>query len=506
MITTVYYKPSYLQGAYNPIVWSVLSNKTTEVDFKYVFDLYIDGVFQIRFKQRANPSSAGMIDVGTAVQAFLVSGPPNTSWTQGETQIDPALGKAYLDNGTLSCHVHLQVGEEYSTAGVSSIYNGVTNEVGEPAYLLYSASNSITDNIPVHVWPSSVEYQKQQWGMSNATGYSGAYGSNPVDGILYDWGQAYYAYDGNTAHALNHAGSSMDLYAFDKMTLSYINWSSYSDVANFRVIYGFRYVVKNAAGTTLYTLNLPVITPNGSGPRTACTTGGLTDLLDPEYDLLHVLAGPDDIAKLLDYHLSVEYGPQPGDTIEIQGYLQAVSWPSTCNFGDPVTDKVTITVKEYCESTLYQRVRLSWLNDLGGRDYQNFTQFLEKEVSTTNDTYSQEQVNWSDTTPVPIGVTDPAGYLTLQGGNKVYNKMANRSWTIQTDWLNQAQVDLLQGLQKSPQVFAYIHVEGNTWSDYAPFPVTIKEASYKVKNVNQNKLTQGQFQIDLALPQKLQNT
>jgi hypothetical protein len=290
------------------------------------------------------------------------------------------------------------------------------------------------------------------------------------------------------------------------MTLSYINWSSYSDVANFRVIYGFRYVVKNAAGTTLYTLNLPVITPNGSGPRATCTGGGLTDLLDPEYDLLHVLAGPDDISKLLDYHLSVEWAPQPGDTIEIQGYLQAASWPSTCNFGDPVTDKVTITVKEYCESSLYQRVRLSWFNDLGGRDYLNFTQFLEKEVTTTNDTYSQEQVNWSDTTPVPIGVTDPSGYLTLQGGTKVYNKMANTGWTIQTDWLNQSQVDLLQGLQKSPQVFAYIHVDGSTWSDSAPFPVTIKEASYKVKNVRQNKLTQGEFQIDLTLPQKLQNT
>jgi hypothetical protein len=505
MITTVYYKPSYLQGAYNPIVWSVLSDKTNEVDFKYVFDLYIDGVFEVRFKQRANPSGAGMIDVGTAVQAFLVSGPPNSSWTQGETVINPTIGQAYLNNGTLSCHVHLQVGEEYSTAGVSDIYNGVTNVVGEPAYLLYSDVISTTPNIPVHAWPSSVEYQKQQWAMSNATEYSGAYGVNPVDGVYYDWAQAYFV-DSTTAHALNHAPNSQDLYAFDKMTLSYINWTPLSSDLNRRTIYGFRYRVKNSAGTTLYTLDLPVIIANGSGPRTACSTSITLAQLSPQYDLLHVIAGPDDVAKLLAYHQTVDYAPQPGDTIEIQGHTPGNTWPSSCAFGDPVTDKVTITVKEYCANSLYQRVRLSWLNDLGGRDYLNFTQFLEKEISTTNDTYSQEQVNWSDTTPVPIGVTDPAGYLTLQGGNKVYNKMANTSWSIQTDWLSQAQVDLLEGLQKSPQVFAYIHVDGRSWSDYAPFPVTVKQTSYRVKNVRQNKLTQGEFQIDLALPQKLQNT
>jgi hypothetical protein len=94
----------------------------------------------------------------------------------------------------------------------------------------------------------------------------------------------------------------------------------------------------------------------------------------------------------------------------------------------------------------------------------------------------------------------------LQGGTKVYNKMANTSWSIQTDWLNQEQADLLQGLQKSPQVFAYIHKNGNDFSDYTPYPVTITESSYKVKNVKQTKLVQGEFTIALTVPQKLQNT
>jgi hypothetical protein len=132
--------------------------------------------------------------------------------------------------------------------------------------------------------------------------------------------------------------------------------------------------------------------------------------------------------------------------------------------------------------------------------------FLEKEISTTNESYSQEQINWNATTPVPLGVLDPSQYLMLQGGTKVYNKMANTSWSIQSDFLEQDQVDLLEGLQKSPQVFAYIHQDGNAFSDYTPYPVTITGGSYKVKNVKQVKLVQGEFTIALTIPQKLQNT
>jgi hypothetical protein len=46
------------------------------------------------------------------------------------------------------------------------------------------------------------------------------------------------------------------------------------------------------------------------------------------------------------------------------------------------------------------------------------------------------------------------------GGNKVYNKTATNTYRLASDWLNQEQVNLLESLQKSPQVIAYIH-KGN---------------------------------------------
>jgi hypothetical protein len=226
-----------------------------------------------------------------------------------------------------------------------------------------------------------------------------------------------------------------------------------------------------------------------------------------------VVAGPEQVADLFQYWVGpTGYVPVPGDTLEIQGFtiggtgFTVLDNLSRCTYGAPITQKVSIKINEYCPNPLYPRVRLSWLNDLGGRDYLNFTMFLEKDVSTTSESYSQEQINWSAITPVPLGVLDPSQYLMLQGGTKVYNKMANTSWSIQSDFLEQDQVDLLEGLQKSPQVFAYIHQDGNPFSDYTPYPVTITGSSYKVKNVKQVKLVQGEFTIALTIPQKLQNT
>lgn len=518
MITTVYYKPSYLQGAYNPIVWSILSDKILEIDFKYVFDVYINGVGVTSLKQRPNPTGAGMIDVGTLVQGYLVAGPPNGPWTQGETTIDPNIGHAYKDNGTLSIHVYIKAGEEYTDEqGETFVFNGVTNEKGPPAFGLYSNSSAYDGNLPVHVWPSSVEYQLQQWGMSNQTAFSGAYGKNPIDAKNYDWGNAVYIYS-DRAFPLNHLvqtqlsqyeyGVSTSTYAFDRSVLSFINYSPYSEINNLQTIYGFRYEFKNSAGSVLASLDLPVYTTTGAGPRPTCSYNIVTKQVAPEYDLLHVIAGPDQVADLIQYWDPgpTAYVPLPGHTLEIQGYNTINNEPLDCTFNIPITQKYVANILEYCPDPLYPRVRLSWLNDLGGRDYLNFTMFLEKEVTTTNDSYTQEQINWGLTTPVPIGVLDPSEYLMLQGGTKIYNKMANTSWSIQSDWLTQDQVDLLEGLQKSPQVFAYIHKDGYPFSDYTPYPVTISGKSYKIKNVKQVKLVQGEFTIDLNIPQKLQNT
>jgi hypothetical protein len=504
MITTINYAPSYLQGAYNPIIWSVTSNKINEIDFKYVFDIYKDGVKIIRIKQRANPAGAGMIDISTLTQGYLLVNEPNNPILQGETTIDwQGLNHIYADNGTMSAHFEIYAGEEYTSGGITQIYNGVTNVPGTPAFILRSATAVAGLSIPVHVWPSSVEYRQQQWAMSNYSTISGAYGQDPATGRIYDHALATTLYD-SLAYPLMFNQLEQDLYPTDKMVLSWINWSPYVPFPK-RIIYGFRFKWYNAAGSLVRTDNKPCITATGYDARPLCTDLILAQL-DAKYDLIHVLASPHDLAWAVS---DGTFTAPVGGRIEIQGF--DASPAGACALGTPITEKVTINLLEECEPALYPRVRLSWLNALGGRDYLNFTMFTEKTIETTQSTYAQEQMQWSSLKPIETSVTYPINNLGIAGGDKIYNKQAKTTYKIMTDWLDQEQANLLESLIKSPQVIAYIH-DGND-SPFTPgfgnefaYTVNVKQNSYATKNVRQLKLVQGTFDIEVALQQKIQNT
>ncbi|MFZ9243420.1 MAG: hypothetical protein ACO295_09530 [Sediminibacterium sp.] len=491
MITSVAYKPSYLQGAYNPIIWSFFSDKIIQADFKYVIDVYQNNAFIIRLKQRPNPSGYGMVDISQITQGYLKVNDPNSPLTQGETSIDYNLGHLYASNGTMSGQFYLKVGEEYNAGGGLAIYNGVTDAVGDPAYEIWSNS---AENVPIHVWPSSVDYRRQQYAMSNYTSLSGAYGLDPISDRVYDHGYAETIT--RLAYPLMHNSLEQNLYTFDKMVLSFINWSKYPASANNRTIYGFRYSFYNAAGTLTSTHDMPIYTGTGAGPRSLCSTAITTGQLASQYDIVHVLASPEDVVTAIGGSAAIVEGGR----MEIQGFSKGVD----CAFNAAITEKVTINLLEYCQP-LYPRVRLSWLNQLGGRDYLNFTMLTEKSTSVKQQTYAQEEINWSSTSPVPVNVTAPPKNLATLGGNKQYNKEVMTSFKIESDWLEQDQVDLLEGLLASPQVLGYIHT-GSTFDDDFPYQVNIKQSSYVSKNVRQTKLVQGTFDIEVTLTQKSQNT
>jgi len=278
------------------------------------------------------------------------------------------------------------------------------------------------------------------------------------------------------------------------MVLSLLNWSTNIADANDRAIFGFRYVLHMSGGAT-YTHDKPMTASNGFAQRTACTD--IISTLDSRYSIVNVLAGPNNVLEALEYSIT-----DPIVKIEITGYNQAAD---SCTFGVPVTETVTINVLEACPNPLYRRVRLSWFNELGGRDYFNFNMFVEKSISTTQQMYAQEQVNWSNSTPVPmLNDSLPIGNLGIKGGSKIFNKEAQVTYKLQSDWLDQAQVDLVEGLIKSPQVMAYIDND-NTISAEFPYTCSVVNSSYSVKNIRQVKLTQAEIEIKMFTTQKMQN-
>jgi hypothetical protein len=162
------------------------------------------------------------------------------------------------------------------------------------------------------------------------------------------------------------------------------------------------------------------------------------------------------------------------------------------------SETVTFTLDTYCQD-LYPVVRLSWLNDLGGRDYYNFNMFYEQTSSSTEDTYSQNPLNWNSTVPVVTNKNGNTSLNWMRGGAKSFNKVVNRTFTIQSDWLTQDKVNFLGQVPESPSVWAYI-------GDVAtPYTIIIDKADYTYKNVKQTKLVQATFVCKMTKTQPKQN-
>jgi hypothetical protein len=485
MITTINYAPSYLQGTYNPIIWSVQSDETYQDNFSYIFDVYINNAFEIRLKVKPNPSGAGMIDISQICQAYLRDTIP-------ETTINTLLNLLiFADNGQSSLHTFIKVGEEYG--GI--IYDG-NGAQGEPDFYLYANTVGNHIDIPVHVWNSSLAHQQQQDGMSNGITLSGGYGLIPSRSKSYDWGDAVINH-ATLAYALNYAPLNQKNYYKDTNMLSYINWTQYYPSLDESYIAICQIDYYDAGGNLINIASVSVDATYGFNQKNICTDV-ITTQLTTEFDILHVQCGLESLMYFLNVYTSNSYVMAPGEYFEVQMFNHAVG--NGCLNGIPITQKSRFTMLEDCD-TLYTRVRLSWLNDLGGRDYMNFTAFMEKETKTTNSNYYQETMDWSGYTPVTPNLTNPNYNLQTKGGNIIYNKQAMTSWTLNTDWLTQDEVNLLEGLQKSSNVIAYFN--DTAYNQYAPQSVTIGQTSYKTKNIKQVKMVQAEFEINLNHVQKI---
>ena len=478
MITSVTYKPSRICGAYNPIIWTVASDKVTQIDFQYVIDVYINGTYVTRITQRPNPDGYGMWDVSAIVQAYTKV----SSFTQGELETPNT--QWFHDNNEASCHVYCKVGERYGSYNI--LYNGVTDTPGPPAYAVYSAYPST--NLEVVVLAASLNDHENLWTMQQPS-TNGVWKNDPfLNGLAREW-------SGGLAYPLSNDYSlTRNVYSFDKGTLSWINYSPGSGNG---LIYGFRYRVYNASGTLVQTTDVPLTTGNGMGPKTLCST---VYNIQPaaQYDLVHVNYSPSILAARTGQAIT------DGWSVIIQGHTYDNY--GACTFGAAITQPITINVQEYCQQ-LYPRVRVSWLNEWGGRDYYNFTMYAVKTLNTKSEQYTQNQMNWSGNVPVPqlSSSYPPFGTLPTKGGDKIFNKTATNTWRVQTDWLTQDEVELLEGLQKSPMVIAYIY-DGSTIANSFPYSCKVKGENYEVKLVKQNKLTQATFDLDLNITQSLQNT
>jgi hypothetical protein len=528
MITLVNFSPKYYSPGNNPIIWSVSSDKWDDnnvYDFKYVFDVYIDGAFINRFKQRPNPIGVGMLDVSTMIDPYLEIG-------DFANEVGSNVVKPFKTGYNAVCAISVKVGEEYRSPNPNSplvIYNGIANTEGDPQYLLgaqgFEGGAGGTGAAPCHGLPWSLDWQEQQRHLQvqqiNDYDYWGLFGyvapyimkSNTVYLPTTCGGPGLFLSDEprtvaggawqTTTAAPPHNMTVNDL-AYDRRTLSFLNRNpvyeelggDYLQAASPKVAWFEFY---NEAGANIGEMGFGNYGASGGAPRPTCGDPITTFSTSLSQELLSLRIGPKDLEEM---DVWEDIGEVPAYyTVQL---FNTLAIDSNCDYTPPPTvplsELVTVNIVEDCYSNIYPRARVAFLNEKGGRDYFNFQAFAEKTVDASKQEWYQSEVDWGGTTPVQL-TDNESGDTTqnwLRGGTRQYNKTVNTRWTITSDFLTQDQVDFLKAIVQSPQTWVYI--ADDDW----PYTCKVSEGSYTVKTIKQVKLFTATFNLELSTQRTMQ--
>ena len=467
---TPLYAPSYYVSAYNPIIWSFLSDKaTTTYDFRYIVDIYIyskgDFLFNAVLPHQTfvipNSTGVGMIDISPFVQNEL---------EYNRFSAEEGTPSQYVLGDYITATAYLLVGEEYRLGPSASLikYSGNGTAVGPPDIYFGADIHNAATPIPlnVNVIPSALIHNEQTKVMTLglSSSYLAQYACIGTYGIFT---QSY------VGKFLKRDSNTIEVGNSDRHTLAHINLS----------------FDKQTIPESIVALNYQVNSYDNVGALLNTSTySAFNPAIDPITNgcvLSTFRCGPIDLG--LSLPICSYYD------VLVNGFLPPTGYATA-------SETVRFNIVDYCED-LYPKIRLSWLNDLGGRDYYNFTMFYEQSSNSIEKNYNQSTMNWNQATPVVIpGNSIDSSSNWRRGGNKSFNKNVVRRFTIQSDYLDQEKVDFLSAVPESPSVWAYIGTQS------VPYTVTVTNTEYTNKYVKQQKLVQVSFDCTLTKTQQKQNS
>ena len=153
--------------------------------------------------------------------------------------------------------------------------------------------------------------------------------------------------------------------------------------------------------------------------------------------------------------------------------------PSGATTGDMASCCYQFTVKDAnCMYGVngYNPITLAWQNSLGAWDYQSFNLVSQKQTNQIKrKTFEQVPGNW-DT----ADASQDFNYRGDQGGLRIAKVNAHQEYTAHTDLWNEDEVDLLESLMLSPNVFL-LSTQATT---VTPIVITNTNFVFK-KNVNE---------------------
>lgn len=144
------------------------------------------------------------------------------------------------------------------------------------------------------------------------------------------------------------------------------------------------------------------------------------------------------------------------------------------------------------DNEIFKTYRLGWLNSLGGYDYYNFTMKNEKSFDIERQTYMQTVGTWQSDT-----------YFFQEGdfGRSDFNVDARQKLKLQTDWLVDGEVQMLKECFMSPRVWM---IEQGSEGDRV-FPVNVQSTNFIEYRQKDDKVFQYELEVSFSHKHRIQN-
>lgn len=508
-ITSTLYRPYVWSPVYNDIIFQVQSNLTTQVDFKYVFDVILQpaytggigttptgGTNSARFEIRPQPDGSGLLNLSTYLRGYI----DNTiGWIE---QAHTATGSGTLDvtHAAPFCgEVYVRVGEVYRPSGAGTalvMYNGMGG-VGNPAYHIYAQADgtlvtlsgtSSGSGFPVRYYNGCKTPEDYYEFVNNPTLTDYPY-SLQVGTPSSRFGMFRSEIPGT-------AGTSIDsrtIYQLrgDKCSLTFWNRiDRWDNINGQNYVWGARYRFYNSSNTLLHTetINMTFSTFNNLGPFSVCNS--IAGLTWSGYNIGQISCGSGDrlVGSILPSHPTTSYY-----TLR----LYAPDNPAVCVFSQGVSEMITFRF-ETQEGLDYPRWRFSWLNSLGGRDWFNFVKQNKETFTQTRQTYNRDPYYYSGGTFGPLSIR-PSTY-----GDVVFSQVNLHKFQATTGWITEEQSIFLKGLFNSPHILGY--PPSDISNPDIPRLIVIETTTYEVMNYKRAKMFNYTIDFRYSQPEYTQTS
>lgn len=435
--------------AFAPAVFVVSSTLTANINFRYVADVYINGVNQVRLMFSPNSQNKGVVDVSNVLQDYVKTqingfdngGTSGSSSKNGVTsnielhsihQIDK-----FSRNNDVMIEFQVYFGEMYqANAGASPIiYNG-KGAVGNPA--LSSPQFQVFNSA---IWQ-----------------FSDLQGSNNVENdyfMVAQTDQFLSKIDGNVKRKI-----SLNQYH----TLAFFNGLNRSGTTSLSDRINFRFY--NSAGSQVLFFQQANNDANGGSPYNSSA-------YNSDENLLFVGCGTQNITN------SGQTIPTDATYYTMQMVQGGVGRSQLYTFEIDNCNEDTERFKQY---------RLGWLNSLGGFDYYNFTMKSEKSFDIERTTFMKTFGTWQ---------SDSYLYQKGDRGVKDLNVDVFEVLKLQTDWISDNEVEMIRECFMSPMVYLF---EGED-----VFPVNVESTNFIEYNQKNDKVFQYELNVKFSHKHRIQN-